>query len=203
DVFLGGEKASCFPFDDRLLIDADRVSELAGRAAERASQGFEFVGAHRGGAYSEKKRRRGATRRAGVRWRAVEKSRAKLRPLVFSGAFLCVACKTPLPGRPELAGGGDDVADAHGLPRLRFDPPATADAVAPITQITIELVDTLSDPRVILVAGALSASQLRDFARPVVPQTLASRAITAMAWADRGRSVVVVAPLTSLEPGSL
>jgi len=139
-----------------------------------------------------------------VRWTKVKSFTGELRPLVGWGALLCVACESPLPGRPGVAAGGaETMPDASRPPHLRFEPLRAADAVSSITRITVELGGPVSDPRVMLVAGALSASQLRDFARPTIPQTLASRAISAVVWADVGRFLVVVAPLVPLEQGAL
>jgi hypothetical protein len=87
---------------------------------------------------------------------------------------------------------------------MRFDPPATADAVTPVTRITVELAAaSYQPPRAMLVAGALSASQLRDFGKPVVPQTLASRAVSTLVWLEADATHLVVAPLAALEPGAL
>jgi Lamin Tail Domain len=93
--------------------------------------------------------------------------------------------------------------DASGPPRLRFDPPASADEVTPVTRITVEATDALTDSRVMLVSGALSATQLRDLARPAVPQSLSSRAVSALVWIEADPTLVVVAPLAPLDAGGL
>jgi hypothetical protein len=86
---------------------------------------------------------------------------------------------------------------------MHFDPPAPTDAVTPVTRITVEVPGAPADPRAMLVAGALSASQLRDFGRSAVAQSVASRAVSTLAWLQADPTVLVVAPLAALEPGAL
>jgi len=128
---------------------------------------------------------------------------AKAWPLVGWGALFSFACESPLPDRGIGGDRGGPVPDAPGPLRLRFDPPASADAVTPVTHITVEATEALTDARVMLVSGALSAAQLRDLARPAVPQTLSSRAVSALAWIEADPTLVVVAPLARLEAGGL
>jgi hypothetical protein len=75
--------------------------------------------------------------------------------------------------------------------------------VTPVTRLTVEFPGALADPRVMLVAGALTAAQLRDFGKPAVVQSLASRAVSTLVWLEADPAVLVVAPLVPLEPGAL
>jgi hypothetical protein len=75
--------------------------------------------------------------------------------------------------------------------------------VAPVTRITVAFPVALADARAMLVTGALTASQLRDFAKPMVPQTLTSRAVSAVVWLEPDPTFLVVAPLVALERGAL
>ena len=119
------------------------------------------------------------------------------------GALFFAACRNPLPARGDGPLGSPSSPDAAGAPRLRFDPPASTDAVAPVVRVTLEFPEPLADLRVALVAGVLSASQLHDLAKPAPPASLASRVVPSLAWLDADGSSLVVAPLTSLEPSAV
>jgi hypothetical protein len=113
---------------------------------------------------------------------------------------MAAACRGPLPGHGTGAGGRAD-AGAPFAPRLRFEPPPSVDGAEAITQLTLEL-DTVPDGvEVLLVEGELTAAQLRDLARPVLPATLAARAVDALAWVDG--NTIAVAPSSALAPGAL
>jgi hypothetical protein len=123
---------------------------------------------------------------------------------MFASSALLGACASPLPEKG--VGPGSTVVDppeAAGSPVVRFEPPAPPDAVTPVTRIFVEFPGALADPRAMLVAGALTASQLRDFGKPVVPASLTSRAVSTLVWLEPSATVVVVAPLAALEPGAL
>ncbi len=120
------------------------------------------------------------------------------------GGLLGFACETPLPARGAGVDsrGPLDAVDAGGSFRVRFDPEAPADGVSPVTRITVLSPQPLLAPRVLLVPGALSVSQLRDLGRSNVPQTLSSRSVSALVWLEADPTLLVVAPLTALEPGA-
>jgi hypothetical protein len=89
---------------------------------------------------------------------------------------------------------------------LRFDPPASASAATSITRIVVDFAQPVSDPRVVLIDGALTNSQVRDLGRRDLPQTLSDRAVSALVWSDRSRTAtgqLVVAPLVELQRGAL
>jgi hypothetical protein len=88
---------------------------------------------------------------------------------------------------------------------LRFDPAAPTDAITPITRVVVDFAQPVGDPRVLLVAGALTSSQARDLGRPVLPQTISDRSVSVLAWTERGEdhAAVVLAPLVTLERGAL
>jgi hypothetical protein len=75
--------------------------------------------------------------------------------------------------------------------------------VSPITRLIVDFPGAIADPRVVLVAGVLTAAQLRDVAKPVLPSSLASRAVSTLAWLEPDASRLVVAPLVALEPGAM
>jgi hypothetical protein len=117
--------------------------------------------------------------------------------------LLC-GCATPLPERHDGAGRDPDGATEGAS--LRFEPPAPLDAITPITRIVVDFSHPIDEPRVLLIAGTLTSSQVRDLGRPVLPQTITDRAVSAIAWTDRASGAgahVVVAPLVTLERGAL
>jgi len=114
------------------------------------------------------------------------------------------ACQTPLPAWDHhgvLADGGAS-ADGAAEPRLSFDPPAPPDAVTRITRIEVELAREFAWPRVVLVEGTLTSTQLRDLARPAITQALSARAQPVLVFTSSD-TALVVAPLASLAAGTL
>jgi hypothetical protein len=127
----------------------------------------------------------------------------QLRMVVLGLAAVALACGTPLPAwdpRAERADGAPP--DAVAEPRLTFDPPAPREAVTRVTHIAIDLGRSLAEPRVVLVEGTLTSTQVRELSRPVVTQTLAARAEPALVWISSETSLVI-APLRSLTRGAL
>jgi hypothetical protein len=114
------------------------------------------------------------------------------------------ACRGRLPEQ-GTGGVGPTEADvpspAAAGPRLTFDPPHSVDGASPITRFTIETDALLSDLRVILVEGDLSPAQVRDLARPVLPASLAGRAVPVVAWAGAEAGTIGVSPLAPLAFG--
>jgi hypothetical protein len=114
-----------------------------------------------------------------------------------------MACEAPLPDWDPSGGHGDGAsrADAANNPRLRFDPPAPSDAVTRVVRIDVALGGASGSPHVFLFEGSLSASQLRDLARPNLTQTLAARTVPALVWTSPEDDVVIT-PLAALSPAT-
>ena len=126
-----------------------------------------------------------------------------LRLRFFGVAFMVAACGTPLPAWDPHAGRPDAASpDAAVDPRLSFDPPALRDSVTRVTHIAVDVGRTLALPRVVLVEGPITSTQLRELSRPTLTQTLAARIEPALVWTSSETSLVV-APLRSLTRGAL
>ena len=116
---------------------------------------------------------------------------------------MLVACGTPLPDWEPRAERADAASpDAAAEARLSFDPPAPRESVTRVTHIAVDVGRVLAEPRIVLVEGAITSTQLRDLSRPAVTQTLAARALPALVWTSSETSFVV-APLRSLGRGVL
>jgi hypothetical protein len=118
-------------------------------------------------------------------------------------ALTVTACGTPLPDwGPRVERADAASPDAATEARLTFDPHAPPTSVTPVTHITVEIGRALAEPRVVLVEGAITSTQLRELSRPALTQTLAARLEPTLVWSSSATSLVV-APLRSLTRSAL